>query len=149
MTADEVAVLWEGTVASPGWQKHIVDLTDFQGEEIELSVAVSARSNANYDWFVLAEPELLFGFEKVASLVDSRVELQKRTVLLAGEEETSSSSGEVHGSRAYTGEFQSGGEAKRGVYIHPPFKNDVKGRMDVSFKFRVQHEQGNGVDHEL
>ncbi|MFH1738825.1 MAG: hypothetical protein ABIH23_07435, partial [bacterium] len=47
------------SVLGPGWKPIQVDLTQFQGQQIEIVLATSARNNANYDWATFGRPEIL------------------------------------------------------------------------------------------
>ena len=64
--------LWKNTVANVGWENYIIDLSDYEDKVVDLVVEVSAgkANNANFDWFVLAEPQLNNGFTPVLDVHD-------------------------------------------------------------------------------
>ncbi|HOE12168.1 MAG TPA: hypothetical protein PLQ35_02180 [bacterium] len=47
------------TVESPGWKPVSCDLSIFHGQTVDISLVTSARGNANYDWAVFGDPEIL------------------------------------------------------------------------------------------
>ena len=141
--------VWSGTVKDLGWEKYLVDISDYAGKEISLEVSVSAgkQGNANFDWFVLAEPALMNEFTPVVSLL-REVKHKKETVIISEDGKDTVLSDEEFGSRAYAGKFTSKSVEKEEIYIHPPFKGDVVGSMRVTFPVKVAKPK-NWKEHEL
>ncbi|HXT41375.1 MAG TPA: hypothetical protein VN887_15300 [Candidatus Angelobacter sp.] len=48
------------------WQPHVVDLTEFAGQHVRLTLATDARNNTSYDWALWGNPRIL-AFHRVAS----------------------------------------------------------------------------------
>ncbi len=126
---DEPKILWhkQGLGLPIGWDKHLVDVSDYEGQTVDLAVTVSAgkSQNANFDWFVLAEPCINRGFEPALTLKDFTI--KKQTAVMSDGGKVTHIAREEFGSRIFTGSFSSDGHTKEGVYIHPPFKNNVRG----------------------
>ena len=125
--------LWKNTVANVGWENYIIDLSDYEDKVVDLVVEVSAGkvNNANFDWFVLAEPQLNNGFTSVLDVHDFA--MNKETAVTVNGKITTLSR-EEFGSRAFRGTFASNAVTKDGIYIHPPYKNDVVGTMRVTLR---------------
>ena len=108
----------------------MLDLSEYAEKTIDVVVTVSAgeQKNSNFDWFILAEPTIQSGsFEPVLSLEDFT--FKKATVVAVDEGQTQVLDREEFGSRAFTGSFSSNEVEKKGVYLHPPYKNDVVGTV--------------------
>ena len=124
-----------------------------------VTVSAGKQKNSNFDWFILAEPTIQSqrSFEPVLSLEDFTY--KKATVVAVDNGKTTQVlDREEFGSRMFTGVFSSGEVEKKGIYLHPPYKNDVVGTMVVTLEKIALLDQGTSgkkmdkegaIEHEL
>src|SRR5690242_2444276 len=58
--------LFSAETVETRWQPHVVDLTEFAGQHVRLTLATDAQNNTSYDWALWGNPRILV-FHSVAS----------------------------------------------------------------------------------
>lgn len=57
-------------LSESGWRPISIDLDEFQGKPLTIVLSAHAKANSNYDWFYVAEPQVLRLTERLAKTLD-------------------------------------------------------------------------------